>query len=312
VFEGILIDEAAQSLEVDAIVPIIQRGCKRLVLVGDHCQLPPTAQCHEAEMRGFTVSLHDRLIKNGLKPFFLDTQFRSHPKLAEFSAEVFYEGRLRSGIQAQDRLPIAGFGWPRRKVPVAFLESGGHARENTRESADGESKWNKEEADRVIAILEEVLMAGDCSPDDIGVVTPYMRQVRLIRQLWWSKCNSQAAAANSKRKSKKKTERNEDTMWWQNPRALEIASVDSFQGREKDLIIFSAVRNNVYGNVGFLADWRRRNVMLTRARRGLFVVGNAWTLKHDQYWCQWLVWCEKHDVIIDKQIWHGIVKKSDG
>merc|ERR1711948_28205 len=79
--------------------------------------------------------------------------------------------------------------------------------------------------------------------------------------------------------------------------ALEVASIDAFQGREKELIIFSAVRSNRHGNVGFLADWRRLNVMITRARRGLIVVGDVNTLRTNDIWGRWLTWAEEQGVI---------------
>merc|ERR1719201_1181803 len=100
--------------------------------------------------------------------------------------------------------------------------------------------------------------------DEIGVVAPYMAQVRLLKRLFRERLPHDPE------------------------RPLEIASVDNYQGREKELIIFSAVRCNRTGTVGFLADWRRLNVMITRARRGLVIIGNAKTLRSDEHWSRWL------------------------
>eukprot|EP00435_Cladocopium_sp_Y103_P004104 s4547_g1.t1 len=109
-FAGVLIDEAAQATELAAIVPLILRGSQRLVLVGDQCQLPPTVQSTEAEERGLSLSLYSRMVDSGgLTPFLLDTQYRSHPVIAEFSARTFYAGKLRSGIKNEDRKQIRGF-----------------------------------------------------------------------------------------------------------------------------------------------------------------------------------------------------------
>ena len=140
-FKAILVDEVAQSTESAALVPIVTRGCERIVLAGDHCQLPPSVQSAEAEARGLSLSLFGRLIAQGVRaplaapharprprphpqptptptpspttdpnsnqvrPFFLDLQFRAHPKLAEFPADMIYGGRLRSGVTAQARRP---------------------------------------------------------------------------------------------------------------------------------------------------------------------------------------------------------------
>ena len=114
----------------------------------------------------------------------------------------------------------------------------------------------------------------------MGIVTPYSAQVRLLRQLWREACH-QATAAAPKKGSSAPPEPTDTAAAaaaalaaaCADPRSLEIASVDNFQGREKELIIFSAVRANARGAVGFLSDWRRLNVMLTRARRGLLVLG---------------------------------------
>jgi len=259
-FAGILVDEAAQATELAAVVPLILRGTQRLVLVGDQCQLPPTVQSTEAEERGLSLSLYSRMVDSGgLTPFLLDTQYRSHPMIAEFSARTFYAGRLKSGVKADERPPPRGLPFPRAGMPIGFIDV------NHPEEEEGDSKFNAGEAQQVFNIVNDVFFQRELDVLEVGIVTPYVAQVRQLQRILRN-CVPEG----------------------QDPTLLEIASVDNFQGREKDLIIFSAVRSNRTGTVGFLADWRRLNVMLTRARRGLIVVGNSRTLKADDHWSKWL------------------------
>ena len=110
-FGAILMDEAAQTTELSALVPIANVNAARLVLVGDHCQLPATALSLEAETRGLTLSLFQRLVSRGLPSFFLDTQFRMHPSIAEHSAMEFYGGKLHTGVKPQHRLRMYPNRW---------------------------------------------------------------------------------------------------------------------------------------------------------------------------------------------------------
>mmetsp|Transcript_30043 Transcript_30043/g.84639 ORF Transcript_30043/g.84639 Transcript_30043/m.84639 type:complete len:1295 (+) Transcript_30043:66-3950(+) len=259
-FAGILVDEAAQATELAAVVPLILRGTQRLVLVGDQCQLPPTVQSTEAEERGLSLSLYSRMVDGGgIVPFLLDTQYRSHPLIAEFSARTFYANRLKSGVKAEDRRPPRGLPWPRDGCPLAFVDV------HSEEASEGESKLNQGEADVICRLVQDVFYQRELEVTEVGVVTPYVAQVRILKRMLRGVVPENA-----------------------DPELLEVASVDNFQGREKDLIVFSAVRSNRSGTVGFLADWRRLNVMLTRARRGLVVVGNSRTLKSDEHWSKWL------------------------
>eukprot|EP00930_Biecheleria_cincta_P061035 TRINITY_DN46600_c0_g1_i1.p1 TRINITY_DN46600_c0_g1~~TRINITY_DN46600_c0_g1_i1.p1 ORF type:complete len:1026 (+),score=160.36 TRINITY_DN46600_c0_g1_i1:277-3078(+) len=268
-YQAILMDEAAQATELSSIVPIMNCSAAQLILVGDQCQLPANAQSFEAEVRGLTLSLFSRLLGQGLPHAFLDTQFRMHPAIARHSASTFYENRLKDGVTPVARKAPAGFPWPCKDVGVAFI-SPSHAPE-TRSDA-GASWSNPGEAQIVMEILRGVLSAGDLSANEIGVVTPYMGQVRTLRQHVRQELASDML---------------------EDPRELEIKSVDGFQGREKELIIFSAVRSNSWGNVGFLADWRRLNVMVTRARRGLIVVGDVRTLSKDPSWASWIEYAQQ-------------------
>lgn len=195
----------------------------------------------------------------GVTPFLLDTQFRSHPMIAEFSSRFFYQGRIKSGVEAKDRKPPRGLPWPRGGVPISFVDCHGE------EASEGDSKYNPAEADIVLKLVQDCFFQRELEITEIGVVTPYVAQVKLLKRVI-------------------KNIIPED----QDPELFEIASVDQYQGREKDLIIFSAVRSNRLGTVGFLADWRRLNVMLTRARRGVVIVGNSRTLKVDEHWEKWL------------------------
>ncbi|CAE7249359.1 UPF1 [Symbiodinium sp. CCMP2592] len=274
-FGAILMDEAAQTTELSALVPLAHLRADRLVLVGDHCQLPAAALSLEAETRGLTLSLFQRLVLRGFPSFFLDTQFRMHPSIAEHSSDAFYDAKLLSGVSAAMRPPPAGFEWPCSTEGIAVIDTG---RDNDcSEERNGQSWCNPGEAVLLTQILSSVLDAGELQASQIGVVTPYMGQVRTLRRLIRKYLRLSPEASKE----------------------LLVASVDSFQGREKELILFSSVRCNRGGSVGFLADWRRLNVMLTRARRGLIIVGNYWTLRADPYWRAYVDWAKKRGYALD-------------
>jgi len=263
-FKAILMDEAAQATEPSALIPITSRfQAKQLVLVGDQCQLPATVNSFEAMRRGYSLSLFERLLRNGVEPYFLDTQYRMHPAIAAHSSENFYRGALKTGISPEERKPPRGFQWPIADAGMALLDSG----TCNEERDDAESYFNIQEANAVLQILRGVVNKGELAAADIGIVTPYAGQVRFLQQLV-KKANLHGS------------------------KSLEIASVDSFQGREKELIIFSAVRSNDRARIGFVADRRRLNVMLTRARRGLIVLGDIACLKKNK---EWLAFIQRAD-----------------
>ena len=258
-FAGVLIDEASQATEIATIIPFL-RHCQQLVLVGDHCQLPPTVASEAAQFEGLSLSLFERLVNSGVPPYLLDTQYRMHPAISQFPSDCFYGGAIADGVFASDRPPARGFDWPRRDFPVAFIPI-----DQGVEYTEGLSKANVLEAQCVANLVRGFASAG-IPLLEIGVTTPYAAQVRLLRQYLGPQL-----------------------------RTIECSSVDAFQGREKTVMIISTVRSNHHGNIGFLADWCRTNVALTRARNGMIVVGNPSTLSTDQRsWGPFLRWAWAH------------------
>lgn len=266
-FERVLVDEATQATEPAVLVPLT-RGCRQLVLVGDHCQLPPTVLSTRAEEEGLGVPLFSRMVACGVPPFMLDTQYRMHPGISMFPSDLFYGGKLNDGVSPPERRPLQGFPWPREEFPVAFIPV-----TESFEIDDGVSKANEAEAIEVCNAVVALLEGGQCTVSDIAVVTPYSAQVRLIR-------------------------RQLREMLPRGPPFVEVASTDGFQGREKEAVVFSAVRSNSYGTVGFVSDWRRINVSFTRARRALIVVGNPDTLRRGDpdTFGAWIQWADAHGV----------------
>lgn len=269
-FHTVLVDEACQATDAATIVPLT-RGCQSLVLVGDQCQLPPTVTSEDAKAGGAAVSLFERLLLAGVAPHMLRTQYRMHPAIAAFPSDCFYQGAVDSGVRAAERPAPPGFSWPRAETPVAFLHTLGAGGE----SSEGVSKLNQAEAEVVAHLVHSVLYAGGLRAAEVGVISPYAAQCTLLKR----------ALSRS--------------LGREHGRAVEVASVDGFQGREKELMVVSTVRANARGSVGFLADWRRANVALTRAKRGLIVVGDAQTLlREHRAWAPFLHWCSHHGVLV--------------
>jgi ATP-dependent RNA/DNA helicase IGHMBP2 len=253
-FDLVVIDEAAQCTEPVCWLPLLRS--KSLVLAGDHCQLPPTILSREAAEEGFSISLMERLVGlyGPLVTRRLKVQYRMHESIMNFSSEQFYDGDLEAHASVSGHL-LCGLSGVTANVltqtAVQFIDTAG-AGYDEQEEPDGKSRLNPKEADLVARKVKELLDAG-VAAEAIAVITPYAAQVRLLREKLPIP-------------------------------GLEIDSIDGFQGREKEAVVLSLVRSNVEGEVGFLADVRRMNVALTRARRKLLVIGDSATLSCDPFY----------------------------
>jgi hypothetical protein len=278
-FQACLIDEATQATEPATVVPLT-KGCSQVVLIGDQKQLPPTIISREADAAGLGKSLFERMLSRGIKTFMLKVQYRMHPAIATFPSKAFYKNELLSGTPPSARRAPMGFDWPVPAVPMAFVDV-----PEGYERSDGSSQTNPVEAQKIVNIVKKLCQGHDVLPADIGIVSPYSAQVRAIERL--------LNGNQLKRRSRFDAPPPPDSL-----QALEVCSVDGFQGREKEVIVFTCTRANMNGNVGFLADPRRVNVMLTRARRGLIIVGHMPTLRREPtVWGPWLAWAGENGLI---------------
>ncbi|KAH7444504.1 hypothetical protein KP509_02G080200 [Ceratopteris richardii] len=252
-FNCVVIDEAAQLVEAEGAIVTRLHSLKHVVLVGDHHQLPATVISKTAEDAAYGRSLFARMMSLGHPSHFLNTQYRMHPEISLFPREKFYDGQLLDGDNVQGDLYKA-----QAKLilgPYIIIDASIGI-----EQVDEQSKSRKNlvEALIVLRLVRGLIKAckKDGSSKSVGIITPYSSQKGVLQD-WLSK---------------------ESTM----PLTVDVNSVDGFQGQEKDIIIFSTVRANKFGNIGFLSDYRRLNVAITRARYCLWIVGNCKTLSEDK------------------------------
>jgi superfamily I DNA and/or RNA helicase len=262
-FDLAVIDEACQSTEPGCWVPLLR--AKRVVLAGDHCQLPPTVVSQAAAAEGFGLSLFERLI-NRLGPSAsrrITTQYRMHADIMDFSSAEFYEAGLVAdpSVAAHRLCDLPGVAeTPLTATPLDFIDTAGAGYDEELEP-DGESRLNRAEAELAARKVQALIDAG-VAPSDIAVIAPYAAQVRLLRELIDSS-------------------------------GVEIDTVDGFQGREKEAVVITLVRSNPKGEIGFLSEIRRTNVAMTRARRKLLVIGDSATLSSEPFYARLLEYFEQ-------------------
>lgn len=262
-FDYVIIDESVQATEPTILIPLLQTK-KKCVLVGDHKQLGPVINNHKLVRCKYNRSLFERLILAGIKPILLSVQYRMNHKLCEWPSNEFYSGMVITdlSVNTKNHKIIT-----KKLIPSTFFWcSMGHEES----SMSGSSYLNINERD-LSKQLVKYLKSKGVNSKEIGIITPYEGQRDLI----------------------------ENSI---NDLNIEVASIDAFQGREKDFIIFSAVRSNSKSFIGFLKDRRRLNVALTRAKSGLFIIGNPFTLMENKTWLSLLKFYQKENKIFQGNI----------
>lgn len=243
-FHSLVLDEAGQCIEPLAwcIFPLADK----IVLAGDHWQLPPTVLSHEAAMMGFNKSILDVAIEKIPVIFLLNTQYRMREAIAGFSSNYFYKNELQSAAHLKNVT-----------THITFIDTAGSGY-NEEQGADGSSLQNKGE----LEIAKKLLETEQLTLEHTAFISPYSGQVAAAKE--------------------------------QLPKQMRISTIDSFQGQEKEVVILSLVRSNDDGDIGFLKDYRRMNVAITRAKEQLYVIGDSATIGADDFYNSFLSYVEKN------------------
>ncbi|MFD2515776.1 AAA domain-containing protein [Pontibacter locisalis] len=273
-YDTVFIDEAAQALEPACWIPISR--AKRVVLAGDHCQLPPTVKSFEAEKGGLNKTLFEKCIER--QPdvaVMLKTQYRMHHHIMEFSNKQFYHGDLMAdeSVHSSD-LHAYNIHFP-AGMAVEFVDTAGCGFYEE-DSPERQSSANPEEANLLLNHLAHLLKHYSHADEEIehlriGVISPYRAQINYLED---------------------KIEHMPQLHELRQLRHLSVGTVDSFQGQERDIIYISMTRSNEQGEIGFLADIRRMNVAMTRAKKKLVIVGDSATLSQHPFYADFLSYVE--------------------
>ena len=262
-FKTCIIDEAAQALEPASWIPIIRSN--RVVLAGDPYQLPPTVKSKDAERGGFGVTLLEKALKRHGRNALLEVQYRMNERIMGFSNQYFYDGKLRAGPGIAERtLPGVSL-----QESVVFIDTAGTGFEE-KLHPQFKSRYNDGELDILVEHL--LMLKGSIPPEEplpaVAIITPYREQAVRAED----RIEAVPALADMD---------------------VTINTVDGFQGREREVVYLSLVRSNTRSEIGFLSDYRRMNVALTRAKVQLVVIGDSATIGGDDFFAGFLAYVER-------------------
>lgn len=257
-FDTVIIDEACQCTELSSIIPL-RYGGKRCIMVGDPNQLPPTVLSGAASGFKYNQSLFVRMEKNS-SPYLLDVQYRMHPAISEFPSAEFYDGRLKNGPRVET-LNIRPWHSTYPLSPYKFFDI---VTGQERQNAKSMSYVNMEEIRVAIELVENLLNKFEREFDfsgKIGIISPYKEQTLRMRREFGSHFGKSIV------------------------QYVDFNTIDGFQGQEKEIIIISCVRaDDTKSGVGFLKDFRRMNVALTRAKTSMWILGYQKSLIKNGLW----------------------------
>lgn len=243
-FHHLIIDEAGQCIE--PLAWCVFSLAPKIVLAGDHLQLPPTVLSSAAIKAGFNRSILEIAIGSIQAVHLLNTQYRMKPAIAGFSSNYFYKGLLISAPHLVNQ-----------GTPLSFIDTAGSGFHENK-GPDGSSLQNEGE----LGIVQQLLQSGDTIAENAAFISPYAGQVLMAKEAL--------------------------------PKTMRVSTIDSFQGQEKNTIILSLVRSNDECEIGFLKDYRRMNVAITRAKEALIVIGDSATIGADPFFRAFLQYVEQY------------------
>ena len=246
-FNTVVIDEAGQALEPACWIPILK--AEKVIMAGDHLQLPPTIKSVKAAQNGLNTTLLEKCA--ALHPqavTLLEEQYRMNEAIMGFSSKEFYGNRLKANGAVANRLLFAA------DIPMSFVDTAGCGFD---EKPDGTSSTNPEEAVFLFKHLTQLAESLKTSAENfpsVAIISPYKGQIRILKELF------------------------EESELKEHSDKISVNTIDSFQGQERDVVYISMTRSNSEGEIGFLSDIRRMNVAMTRARKKLVIIGDSSTI----------------------------------